>query len=253
MENPPLKARTAIEGQLNERERAFIFDTIVNAPVKTRLALEVGTFLGGGSTLHILRALEKNGDGHLYGIEADRSIYERMIVNIRAAAPESAGRFTPLFGISTEVLPSWLASLGGSQEIGFAFLDGGDSPSEQIEEFKLLASHISIGGALVAHDARMRKGKWLAPYVGLLDNWKAEVLDLSVEGVFCAQKLAPEPSPASLRAAERKLAQMRLEPKEFLSRFIPRRCCGIILRLLPTNLRRRLTLGPNFRKLDNRA
>jgi len=29
----------------------------------------LGTWLGGGSTLHILRALEQNGVGHLYGIE----------------------------------------------------------------------------------------------------------------------------------------------------------------------------------------
>ncbi|HEV2328290.1 MAG TPA: class I SAM-dependent methyltransferase [Verrucomicrobiae bacterium] len=253
MDNRPPESSATIEGQLNARERAFIFDTIANAPVKTRVALEVGTWLGGGSTLHILRALEKNGMGHLYGIEADRSIYERMIANIRGAAPEAAGRFTPLFGMSMEVLPSLLKSLPEDQAIGFAFLDGGDSPLEQIEEFKLLAPHICAGGVLAAHDARMRKGKWLAPYVSLLDNWKSEVLDLSVEGVFSAHKLAAEPSPASLRAAERKLARMRLEPKEFLSRFMPRWCRGLVLRLLPRHLSRRLTLGPNVAKLDNPA
>lgn len=253
MENQPPKANVAIEGQLNSRERAFIFDTVVKTPVKMRLALEVGTWLGGGSTLHILLALQKRGEGHLYGIEADRSIYERMIANIRAAAPEAAGRFTPLFGTSVQVLPPWLKNLSDDQEIGFAFLDGGDNPFEQIEEFKLLAPRIGIGGVLAAHDARMRKGKWLAPYVSLLDNWRAEILDLSVAGVFCGRKLAAEPSPASLRAAERKLMQMRLEPKEFLSRFMPKWCRGMVLRLLPRRLSRRLTLGPNVAKLDNLA
>jgi predicted O-methyltransferase YrrM len=253
MENHSPEPASAIEGQLNARERAFIFDTIVNAPVKTQVALEVGTWLGGGSTLHILRALEKNGRGHLYGIEADRSVYERMVAGIRAAAPEAAKRFTPLFGMSTDVLPTWLKSIPSGQGIGFAFLDGGDNPLEQIEEFKLVAPHISVGGVLAAHDARMRKGKWLAPYVGLLDNWKAEILDLSVEGVFCGRKLAPEPSPASLEAAERRLAQLRREPKEFLSRLMPRWCRGVVLRLLPRQLSRRLTLGPNVVKLDNPA
>lgn len=253
MENQSPETAPAIEGQLNARERAFIFDTIVNAPVKTQVALEVGTWLGGGSTLHILRALEKNGQGHLYGIEADRSIYERMVANIRKAAPEAAKRFTPLFGLSTHVLPSWLETLPSAQAIGFAFLDGGDNPIEQIEEFKLVAPHITVGGVLAAHDARMRKGKWLAPYAGLLDNWKTEILDISLEGVFCGRKVAAEPSPASLEAAERKLAQMRLEPKEFLSRFMPRWCRGMLLRLLPRPLSRRLTLGPNIAKIDNRA
>src|SRR5215469_18767745 len=107
METRPPKTSAAIDGQLNARERAFIFDTIVNAPVKTRVALEVGTWLGGGSTLHILRALERNGTGHLWGIEVDRSIYERMLANIHAAASQEAKRFTPLFGFSDNVLKQW--------------------------------------------------------------------------------------------------------------------------------------------------
>lgn len=247
----PTEASQAVEGQLNARERAFIFDTIANAAIKPQVALEVGTWLGGGSTLHILRALEKNGQGHLYGVEADRSIYERMVANIRKAAPDAAERFTPLFGTSDKVLPPWLQGRSKDEKIGFVFLDGGDNPLEQIEEFKLLASHVSIGGVLAAHDARMRKGKWLAPYVGLLDNWKSEVLDLSVEGVFCARKLAEEPSTASLQAAERKLREMRLELKELVARFLPKWCCGAVLRMLPRHLSRRLTLGPNIAKLDN--
>jgi predicted O-methyltransferase YrrM len=100
MENQQPTTAVAIDGQLNIQERAFIFDTIITAEVKTRVALEVGTRLGGGSPLHILRALEKNGEGHLYGIEVDRSTYERMIANIRAALPEASGRFIPLFGLS---------------------------------------------------------------------------------------------------------------------------------------------------------
>ena len=65
----------AIEGQLNEAERRLITEAITGAAKKPLVAIEVGTWLGGGSTLHILRALEQNGTGHLLGIEADRSIY----------------------------------------------------------------------------------------------------------------------------------------------------------------------------------
>lgn len=250
-DNTPKQADKAIEGQLNDRERAFITNAILNAPAKPRVALEVGTWLGGGSTLHILRALQANGTGHLWGVEASKEIYEKMIANIRRGAPEAADRFTPLFGFSNEVLPPWLESLPAGGEIDFVFLDGGDNPGEQIEEFKLLAPRIRTGGILSAHDARMRKGKWLAPYVQLLDNWESEILDLSIEGVFSARKIAAEPSPASLQAAERKLKRMRLEPQELAGRLVPRWFRGMVLRLLPRSLSRRLTLGANVARLDN--
>lgn len=236
-------ASPVIEGQLNAAERDFITQAILKAPVKPQIVLEVGTWLGGGSTLHFLRALEHNGEGHLWGVEAFKDIYEKMIANIRAAAPEAAHRFTPLFGFSTQVIPQWLESLPKGSEVDCVFLDGGDNPYEQIQEFELLAPHIRTGGVLMAHDARTRKGKWLVPYVSLLDNWKVEVFDLSFAGLFRAYKLRPEPSEASLRAAQRKLTQMRMQPVELVARFLPRQICGGILKALPKGWSRRLTLG----------
>jgi predicted O-methyltransferase YrrM len=248
-----LTTRPPIEGQLNPAERAFITKAILEAPIKPRIALEVGTWLGGGSTLHILHALHQNGTGHLWGVEAFRDIYEKMIANIRAGAPEAVNRFTPLFGFSTDVLPVWLKSLPPGGEIDFAFLDGGANPYEQIEEFKLLAPRIKVGGILMAHDARMRKGKWLGPYVSLLDNWQSEVFDLSFAGLLRAFKVKAQPSEASFRAAERKLNTMRLEPIELVARFTPHQVCGLVLRALPTRLSRRLTLGSRIAKHDNPA
>jgi hypothetical protein len=81
------------------------------------------------------------------------------------------------------------------------------------------------------------------PYVSLLDNWQSEVFDLSFAGIFRAYKLRPAPSPASLKAAQRKLARMRLQPVELVGRLLPRQVCGCILRSLPNALTRRLTLG----------
>lgn len=245
--------RQPIEGQLNAEERAFITKAILEAPVKPQVAVEIGTWLGGGSTLHILRALQANGTGHLWGVEASKDIYEKMITNIRAGAPEAVDRFTPLFGFSTDVLPVWLKSLPPGEAIDFAFLDGGGNPYEQIEEFRLLAPQIKIGGVLMAHDARMRKGKWLVPYVSLLDNWQSEVFDLSFAGLLRAFKVKAQPSEASFRAAERKLNMMRLEPIELIARFLPSWFCGLVLRALPRNLMRRLTLGPQIAKHDNSA
>src|SRR6266705_1957718 len=111
-----------VGGQLNADEREILIQAIVGAPVAPRTVLEVGTWLGGGSTLHILRALEKNGQGHLWGIEADHSIYDRMVANLKTEAPEMINRFTPLFGFSQEVIPRWIAEQPAFQ-VDFVFLD----------------------------------------------------------------------------------------------------------------------------------
>src|SRR4051794_18821710 len=89
-----------IPGQLNPAERTIITSAVLDRPTKPKIVLEVGTWLGGGSTLHLLRALAQNNEGHLWGIEADRSIYDQMLANLKNAAPEAIERFTPLFGRS---------------------------------------------------------------------------------------------------------------------------------------------------------
>ena len=91
------------QGQINPAEREILTDAILKAEPKPTVVLEVGTWLGGGSTIHILQALEKNKVGHLWGIEADKTIYQRMVSNIEAAAPQASSRFTPLFGLSEQV------------------------------------------------------------------------------------------------------------------------------------------------------
>jgi predicted O-methyltransferase YrrM len=233
----------AIEGQLNEAERRLITEAITGAAKKPLVAIEVGTWLGGGSTLHILRALEQNGTGHLWGVEAFKDIYEKMIANIRLGAPEAVERFTPLFGFSTQVLPAWLQTLPPGKDIDFVFLDGGDNPREQIEEFDLLADRIRLGGILMAHDARTRKGKWFVPYLSLLDNWRTEVFDLSPYGIVRSCKIKAQPSDASRQAARRKFQRLQLEPKELVARLLPSRINGMILNALPKRLKRKLTIG----------
>jgi predicted O-methyltransferase YrrM len=233
----------AIEGQLNADERKLLMDAIRAPEKKPAVVLEVGTWLGGGSTIHILRSLEENGAGRLWGIEADRSIYEQMIANIRAGAPEAAHRFTPLFGFSQRVIPAWLAEQKNTFQIDFAFLDGGNNPMEQVTEFRWIDPFIPPGGQLMAHDAKLRKGKWLVPYLSRLDNWECQLYDVSTEGLFHARKMALRPSPESLRSARTALLKLRLHPAEVAAAILPPTVCGFALRLLPRRLSRRLSDG----------
>jgi predicted O-methyltransferase YrrM len=222
----------------------MLTDAILRASRKPEKVIEVGTWLGGGSTLHILRALERNGTGHLWGVEADRSIYEQMLANIRGAAPEVVHRFTPLFGFSDRVLPEWIRNQSAGACVDFVFLDGGDRPGEQILEFELLNPLIPVGGQLMAHDAMMRKGKWLVPYVSLLDNWESRLhRDSSEVGMFYSRKTTPAPSPASLKAARSKLRALKCSPIEVASAVLPSPVCGAILKMLPRNLVRSIYRG----------
>ena len=232
-----------ISGQLNSEERRIITAAVLEAEQKPKVILEVGTWLGGGSTLHLLRALEQNGVGHLWGIEADRSIYDEMLKNIGAAAPEALHRFTPLFGFSQRIIPRWLAEQGPQFEIDFAFLDGGNNPSEQIIEFGLIDPHMPVGGILMAHDAKLRKGKWLVPYLSRLDNWESQLHDVSVEGLFSAKKIAPHPSASSFRSARLHLLRMRFQPAEVAAALLPAKVCKFVLGLMPEKLRRHIGEG----------
>lgn len=232
-----------IAGQMNAAERRILREAIMQTPQPPKVVIEVGTWLGGGSTLHLLRALEQNGVGHLWGIEADRSIYESMLANLRAAAPDALHRFTPIFGRSDEIIPRWLSEQGKNFSVDVAFLDGGDNPLEQVTEFRLLDPHIPVGGRLLAHDAKLRKGKWLAPYLSALDHWSCTLHDVSEEGLFDARKIAAQPSAASKARAEKLLLRLRLNPVELIGSILPRQVNAFVLALLPFRLKMSLGQG----------
>ncbi len=232
-----------VEGQLSATERELLTAAVRSGPRPPKVALEVGTWLGGGSTAHILDALENNGAGHLWGIEADRGIYEKMIHNLEQAVPVAVHRFSPLFGFSQSVIPQWLAQQGPGFEIDFVFLDGGNNPKEQVTEFQLVDPRMPVGGILMAHDAKLRKGKWLVPYLALLDHWQSEVLDVSEEGLLRARKVAGAPSEKSLRRARTALLRMRCAPVELAAAVTPRFVCGLAYSLFPQFFARLLVDG----------
>jgi predicted O-methyltransferase YrrM len=229
-----------IEGQLSTGERELLFSALTSSSRRPERVIEVGTWLGGGSTLHILRALQADGTGHLWGIEYDRNIYDRMIANIRSAIPEALDRFTPLFGKSEEVLPKWLASLPPGGTVDFAFLDGGDNPNEQVVEFDLLDPVMPVGSELMSHDALMRKGRWFVPYLQALDHWQSEMVTLSEVGLLRAKKVALQPSESSRQAALAVLARLRRNFVETVARILPPGMRRLVARLLPHRVMQRL-------------
>jgi predicted O-methyltransferase YrrM len=230
-----------MEGHLCDKERSIISQRVMEL-VPDRV-IEVGTWLGGGSTLHILRALESARHGHLWGIEVSEEIYELMVASILSEGGELAARFTPILGFSDRVIPDLLKEIGPGGTFGFVFLDGGDNPMEQIEEFQLLADHVPVGGVIMSHDAKLRKGKWLVPYVRAHDNWQCILHDLSEEGLFEARKVREEPSEHSRCQAAATLRALRRQPVELIGRWLPSPLIDLILRCLPKKIILAVTQG----------
>ena len=114
---------------------------------------------------------------------------------------------------------------------------------EQVAEFKLLDDRIPVGGQLLSHDAKLRKGKWLVPYVTALDHWSSQLHDVSEEGLFQARKIRARPSPAGFSAAEKALARMRRNFLETAGGMLPSRVNAFLLSLLPSRLVRRIAQG----------
>jgi len=102
-----------------------------------------------------------------------------------------------------------------------------------------------VGGQLMSHDANMRKGRWLVPYVSRLDNWESEVHGGGETGLFHAKKIAARPSASSLRAAERHLFQQKCQPAEIAASYLPASLCRFALRLLPRKYSSQLAEGRN--------
>jgi len=204
--------------------------------------IEIGTHKGGGSTLTFLAALKRKRSGKLIGIEANPDVFAEMKTNIASVDPGYFVFFEPISGFSQRVIPGILTKY---PHFNLVFLDGGNNPREQIEEFELLKDTIPVGGFLFSHDANLRKGKWLVPYVSALDNWLVTIHHASEEGLLEAEKLAPDPSSASLAKAQKTLRQHKRSPIEIATRFFPSSFKGFVLRMLPFKIRRRLGEGRN--------
>jgi predicted O-methyltransferase YrrM len=230
-------------GQLSSLERKILVDAILNVSPKPQRLLEVGSWFGGGSTIEILKVLRTQGEGHLWGIEADPVIYQKLVANVPGLYPEESKRFTPVLGRSADVIPRLLRDFGEKATVDFVLLDGGDNPGEQIAEFKLLNSHIPVGGQVMSHDAKLRKGRWLVPYVSCFDNWSTRLHDISAEGLFHAVKTGHTPSMRSRLRAELNLLIRMLNPIEVLAALFPASLNRFILAHMPKHLAVRLSQG----------
>jgi hypothetical protein len=229
-----LSSEATLEGQLNAAEREQILRAVTGLLPRKPICLEVGTYKGGGSTLQILQALAQ-GEGILFGIEASPKIFDEMKSSLQSREPHLCSRFVPVLGFSQKVIPSLIAE-GRLPRVDFAFLDGGNNPKEQIEEFYLLDSRMPEGAILMAHDALLRKGKWLSRVLPVLDHYETQVLRISEEGLLIARKRAPCASLKSRMKVNWLLFLCRLSPLELAAQWTPPGIRSLVFALLPKKI-----------------
>lgn len=237
-------SRIFLEGQLHRSERDVIFRELTNLPHPDPVCIEVGTHKGGGSTLTILNALHQTG-GVLFGLEASPAIFDEMKKTLFLQEPKLCQRFVPICGFSHKVIPS-LLSTKRLLRVDFVFLDGGNNPREQIDEFHFLDPCMPVGSILMAHDALLRKGKWLRRILPALNHYQTAILHTSTEGLLVAKKTRMRPSALARVKASLILFFCSLAPLELAARFTPPGLRSALFRFLPRKLAAWIADGRTF-------
>lgn len=131
-----------MEGQLLPAERIFLHDSVLAA--KPTICLEVGTWRGGGSTMQIVRALEKLGKGVLYTCEPDKLCFDI------ASKGWEGNQHIELFNETSEKAIENLLQVAAIPD--FIFFDGPEEPEIAARDLAVLEPHLKAGAVFMMHD-----------------------------------------------------------------------------------------------------
>lgn len=130
------------QGQLHRDERALLYTLVLGT--RPSRCLEVGTWLGRGSTFFIASALAEVGAGHLWTVETDGAAVDAARAAYAAEKPDLAPFVTFLCGRADE--QEWAG------EYDLMFLDGGLCGEEALAEWRLLEGRCSPTATVAFHD-----------------------------------------------------------------------------------------------------
>jgi predicted O-methyltransferase YrrM len=162
-----------MEGQLWPDERQLLYDTVF--ATRPNIALEVGTWKGGGSTYQIAMALSAVGHGTLYTCETDKQLY------LEASNVHKGNDSVKCFNIpSTQLITNLISA---SHIPDFVFFDGPEDPDLNLSDFRLLEPFLRPGAVFCAHDwdtgvrddgLVSTKAKLLRPYLENSKDWEIQ-------------------------------------------------------------------------------
>jgi predicted O-methyltransferase YrrM len=147
-------------------DRTCLYETVLEA--KPKLIFEVGTWLGGGSTMYLAKGLQKNGFGELHTSEIDAAIHQQALANYQAEFPELLPFVKFHLGNSLEVFPPVLVG----KSIDVIFLDGAENAEESVRQFLMFEPFTHPESILMAHDWNTEKMRSLRPILESSKVWK---------------------------------------------------------------------------------
>jgi predicted O-methyltransferase YrrM len=149
-------------GQLYPAERALVRAMVLAR--RPRIALEVGTWKGGGSTFQIASALAELGAGELHTCEPDEAL------NAIAARQYAEADFVHVHREYSQTLIARLIADGDVPD--FLFFDGPDDPRIALDDLRALESHLTPGTVFMMHDWDDIKASAVRPYIEQSARWQ---------------------------------------------------------------------------------
>jgi cephalosporin hydroxylase len=159
--HPPLR------GQLWYAERKLLYETI--RKYRPAVCFEIGTWMGGGSTLFVAQALHDNGAGILHTIEIDRKFYEEATSNYPRLLPHLQPHVAFHFGDYRVVYRETLSGVG---QVDFLLLDGAENAEETLAQYQFFRPYFRSGSHLMAHDWNTAKCELLRGEMERTGEWE---------------------------------------------------------------------------------
>ena len=153
-------------GQLWNADRACLHETVLE--VKPKVIFEVGTWLGGGSTLSMARALQKNGFGELHTSEVITAVHGEAVKIYREEFPDLVPFVHFYLGSSLQVFPPALVG----KSVDMIFLDGAENADETVLELAMFVPFMHPGSTLCVHDWNTEKARKLRSILEISDDWR---------------------------------------------------------------------------------
>ena len=164
-----------MEGQLWPEERKMLHQTVIN--LKPELALEIGTWKGGGSTYQIADALVKNGKGRLVTCEPDPTLFA-IAKNTYEVELEGKMPVQLVNDYSHNVIENLIKH---NQIPDFVLMDGPEDPDVCVNDLKALQDLMRPGSIVAFHDWDLgvrpdglvsTKSKLVRPYIEGSELWE---------------------------------------------------------------------------------
>jgi predicted O-methyltransferase YrrM len=156
-----------IPGQMWFEDRRVLFNAIRR--LRPRRCFEIGTWLGGGSTLVVARALARNGAGRLHTVEVQDDVHANAKALYAEHLPE-LGPFVEFHvGDYRDVFPPLV-----EEGVDFFVLDGAEDGAQTLAQFEFFDAHSHAGTALFAHDWETEKAAQVRPLLESSDMWQID-------------------------------------------------------------------------------